>query len=207
MKRRPTPRASRKLIVRLATAEWERIYPGVPMPSHYLFAVRGYYATTMGPTAGNDVAINDDAWFFVTPDGMRSIAANTDPTRYGWNAGAGKPMAVLNPGFWPFYRGAHKGRTPSLRQYTAEEAKKAKVPNDGRFSVTRTYKPGDRRNYQESGYYAINAHSQVGSGTSSEGCQTAPNPEYEEFMQAVWDETKAAKLATVWYGLIDGPII
>lgn len=177
-----------------------------PLPSHYLLGVRGYRAKSMGPTPGNDVGIYDDATFFVTPDKFVAINSNTDPSRYGWNAGAGKPMAVLQVGFWPFYRGPHKGKTPALRQYEPELARKHGIPNDGRFAVTRVYAPGDRRNYVESGYYAINHHPGGNSTTSSEGCQTYPRDLARNFLQDVWDTTKAAGVNTIWYGLIDGPI-
>ena len=205
----PPPRASRALVTQLAQTRWE--LEGLdkrvgPLPSHYLLAVRGYRATSMGPTPDNDVGIYDDATFFVTPTTMVAINSNTDPSRYGWNAGAGKPMASLNPGFWPFHRGTHKGKTPALRQYDTESGRRLNIPNDGRFAVTRTYTKGDTRNYQESGYYAINHHPGGNTGTSSEGCQTYPRDLATKFLQTVWDATKAAGVNTIWYGLLEGPI-
>lgn len=204
------PKAKRALIESLAEEHWARF--GVmhaPLPSHYIFAVRAYRRDSMGKPGVNDFGIWDDAMFYVGPKTFLAENANTDPSRVGWNGNAGKPMAVLNPGFWPFRRGPHKGRIPALRQMTSEEArfKKETIPNDGRFSVTRTYGVGDKRNYQEAGYYAINVHPGGEIGTSSEGCQTLPKPWSDKFLQTVWDETEAAKLGVVWYGLIEGPIV
>lgn len=200
------PKAKRELVERLAREEWARSGPQLPFPDRLIVAVRGYRATSMGPTKGNDAGIYDDAMFYLAPDKFIPENANTDPSRYGWNAGAGKPMAVLNTGCWAFRRGPHKGCTPALRQFTISEAQKAKVPHDGLFSVTRTYAPGDRRNYIEAGYYAINAHPGGINGTSSEGCQTLPRDRADAFLQTVWDDTLKAKQTIIWYILIDGPI-
>lgn len=200
------PKASKELVVKLATEEWARIRGG-KMPEYYAFAVRGYRATTMGPTPGNDPGIWDDAMFFVGPDIFLAEDANTDPSRYGWNAHADKPMAVLDPGIWPFRRGPHKGHSPALRQMTEEEAETFKASNGGRFSVTRTYAPGDKRNYKEAGYFAINVHPGGINGTSSEGCQTLPRDRSDQFLQKVWDLTRAAKQDVIEYILVTGPIL
>mgnify|MGYP007090084477 CR=1 FL=1 len=202
------PKAKRELIEKLAAEHWSKF--GVmhaPMPTHYIFAVRGYRRDSMGKPGVNDFGIWDDAMFYVSPTTFLAENANTDPSRTGWNKGADKPMAVLNVGFWPFRRGPHKGRSPALRQMTSEEARFRSVPKDGRFDVTRTYAPGDKRNYKESGYFAINVHPGGINGTSSEGCQTLPRDRADAFLQKVWDETLAAKVGVIWYGLIDGPIL
>ena len=202
------PRAPRALIERLFTEHWSTHGPaGLPRPLYYILAPRGYRRDSMGKVGVNDFGIWDDAMFYVSPTTYLAENANTDPSRDGWNAGAGKPMAVLNVGVWPFRRGPHKGRTPALRQMTEEEARLRNVPNDGRFSVTRTYAVGDPRNYIEAGYYAINIHPGGDVGTSSEGCQTLPRKRADKFLQTVWDETEAAGVDVIWYGLIDGPIV
>lgn len=202
-----TPQATREQVIAAAKEHWFRKGPrlGMAMPTTFLFAVRGYWPVSMGPTSGNDPGVFDDAWFLVTPDRFLAIPANTDPSRYGWNSNAGKPMAVLQPGWWPFYRGAHKGKIPALRQFTTEEAAPLKVPNNGKFRVMRTYAKGDPRNYLEDGYFAINCHSGGIENTSSEGCQTASSRLFKDFMTTVWEETRKQG-TVVWYGLIDGPI-
>lgn len=200
------PQITREKVLQLAEERWKLDGHTEPLPAYFLFAVRGYWPKSMGPTDGNDPGVWDDALFFVTPKGMRAEQGNTDPTRYGWNAGAGKPMAVLNPGCWPFRRGPHKGVTPALRQMTVEEAKPHKVPHDGRFSVTRTYAKADKRNYQEAGYYAINIHPGGVNTTSSEGCQTLPRTTAKSFLGQVWDVTLANNIPYVWYILVEGPV-
>ncbi len=204
----PLPKAPRSLIEEVAAAHWATHGPaGWAMPPRYEVVVRGYRATTMGPTPGNDPGIWDDAFFWLTPQRMTAQNGNADPSRYGWNANAGKPMAVLNIGCWPFRRGPHRGRTPALRQIAPGETLAKKVPNDGRFSVTRTYAKGDPRNYQEAGYYAINQHSGSLNTTSSEGCLTLPPHISRSFLQTIWDDTLKARQDIIWCLLIEGPII
>lgn len=201
------PKAKRSLIESVAAEHWARFGPkGVALPERYLVGVRAYRRDTMGKPGVNDLGIWDDAIFYVSPDKYLAENGNTDPSRDGWNAGAGKPMAVLNAGVWPFRRGPHRGKTPALRQMTIEEAQRRGIPGDGRFSVTRTYAAGDKRNYLEAGYYAINMHPGGYSSTSSEGCQTLPAARARNFLQKVWDDTLAAKMDHVWYLLVDGPI-
>jgi len=196
---------TREKCLEIATEEWARYGPGGPLPSHFILDIRPYWSLTIGKP-GNDINHYDDLSVFVTPNRINTQASNLDPTRYGWNAGAGKPMASLNSGCWPFRRGPHKGRMPALRQLTPEEARKAKVPNDGRFSVTRTYAAGDPRNYVESGYFAINRHSGSWNGTSSEGCLTIPPDDSDEWLGDVCDTTKKAGIDVIWSILVDGPI-
>jgi hypothetical protein len=202
------PKATRALVESVAAEQWSRCGPSnIALPDRYLVGVRGYRRDTMGKSGVNDFGIWDDAMFYVAPGAFLVENANTDPSRVGWNAVAGKPMAVLQPGCWPFRRGPHKGKTPAYRQMTLPEARKYDVPNGGRFAVTRTYAVGDPRNYQEAGYYAINIHPGGINGTSSEGCQTIPTDRSQKFLQAVWDDTLNAKLPYFWYLLVEGLII
>lgn len=205
----PKPRAPRELIVKLAAEHWARQFQATPLPTRFELAVRGYRRDSMGQPGVNDVGMWDDAFFWVTPTGMIAENGNTDPSRYGWNANAGKPMAILQTGCWPFRRGPHKGRLPAFRQFTDEEADAAGgLPHDGRFAVTRIWKPGDKRNYQEAGYYAINQHFGGVNTTSSEGCLTVPhNARGRAYLQQKFDDSKNAKMKVVWTILVDGPII
>lgn len=202
------PKAKRELVEVVAAEHWKCFGPSnIEFPERYLVGVRGYRLNTMGKPGVNDFGIWDDAMFYVAPKLFLAENANTDPSRVGWNANAGKPMAVLNAGVWPFRRGPHKGRMPAFRQMTIEEARRRNVPGDGRFAVTRTYAVGDKRNYQEAGYYAINIHPGGYTGTSSEGCQTIPRDRSDKFLQKIWDDTLAAKLDYFWYLLVEGPIV
>jgi hypothetical protein len=199
------PKAPRELVLGLAEAKWAQDHPNLTFPTHLLVGVRGYRAESMGPTKNNDVNIFDDAAFLITPSQFLSENINTDPTRYGWNAGAGKPMAVLQPGCWPFYPGPHKGVIPALRQFSIPEAKLHNIPKDGKFVVKRTYAPNDERNYLDEGYFAINHHYAGFNTTSSEGCITYPR--HTIFLPNVYNTAKDLKTLPFWFILLDGPII
>ena len=202
------PEATRSLIEAAAADQWVRGQTqSVPLPARYIVGIRGYRQGTPGKPDVPDVGIWDDAMFYISPNMFLAENANTDPSRYGWNAAAGKPMAVLDAGCWPFRRGPHKGNTPAFRQMTRAEAAKVNAPFDGRFAVTRCYATKDTRNYAEAGYYAINIHPEGNVGTSSEGCQTLPADRAQTFLQQIWDDTLAAKMPFVWYILIEGLIV
>lgn len=200
------PKAPRALVVKTATEDWERRYPGVVMPHRYLFAVRSYYQDSMGVKGRNDVGQFDDACFWVTPTDMVPVNWNTDPSKLGWNPGVGKPYAMLLPGVWWFRRGPHKGVTPALRQFTDEEGDKIGL-EDTEFEVLRAWGLNDKRNYTETGYFAINIHPGGEYNTSSWGCQTAPKSQAKTFLQRVWDDSFDAHMNKIAYILHDGPII
>lgn len=201
------PQMTKDEVLELAQKAWFDFKRKGNLPTTFVFCIRGYWPVSMGPTNKNDTNQWDDAWFLITPDRFVGIPANVDPTRYGWNAGAGKPMAVLNCGFWPFRLGPHKGRIPALRQISEDEAANIPgVPDKGNFVVTRTYAIGDKRNQLDVGYFAINMHRGGINSTSSEGCLTAPQHLFDEFMNGVWTCSKEAKLDFVWVGLIDKPV-
>jgi hypothetical protein len=132
----------------------------------------------MGPGAGNDVGIYDDASVIISPDKFATFNFNTDASRLGWNSGVGKPYGLLQPGKWYFYRGLHKGQYKALRQATEDEARRLGIPTNGNMRVLRCWGPGDKRNYFESGYFAINDHSGNDGSTSSWLCQTTPPDQY-----------------------------
>ena len=174
-----------------------------------LLGVRGYYRDSKGVEGRNDVGIYDDAMFFVAPNIFLAVNANTDPSRLGWNAGVGKPFAMLTPGTWYFIRGAHKGRTPALRQADEDQADDVKIPDNGHFRVWRAkgmddVLSGNARS--EDGYYAINIHRGGENTTSSWGCQTIPPADFDNFMQTVWEQTRKYSQERIPYRLINGPI-
>jgi hypothetical protein len=190
-------KTTRSLIESLTADHWNRFQTKhVELPERYIVGLRGN--TTSGPREWNDVM------FYISPDIFLAEHANTDQSRCGWNAGDGEPMAVLDAGCWPFIRGPHDGGAPVFRQMTRQDAVKVDAPFDGRFAVTRCYAANDARNYMEAGYYDINI---CPSGTSSKGCQILPADHAQAFLQAVWDDTLAAKMPFVWYILIEGPIV
>jgi len=175
-----------------------------------LLGVRGYRRDTMGKPGVNDVGMYDDAIFFIAPGVFKAVNANTDPSRIGWNAAIGKRFAMLMPGVWHFIRGAHKGRTPALRQATEDQADDVKIPNNGHFKVWRANSISDVASGTadvDEGYFAINIHRGGDATTSSWGCQTIPPAEFDDFMLTVWEHTKKHGQDRIPYRLINGPIV
>ena len=200
------PKASRDLVLKIAHEDFLKAgYRLDQLPKCFFLAVRGYRRDTMGVPGRNDLGIVDDAMFWVSPAGVKAINANTDPSRAGWNPGVGKPYALLKPGVHWFRRGPHKGKTPAFRQCTDEEARKLGIPNDGEFAVTRMWGHNDPRNYDETGYFAINIHPMGEETTSSWGCQTV-HPSDRNFLKLAWDQSIAYAVDAIPYILHDGPI-
>jgi len=170
-----------------------------------LLSVRAYRRDTMGKPGVNDAGIYDDAIFLRFPGGMLPFNANTDPSRFGWNADLGKPFAQLKCGTWPFIRGLHKGQYMALRQPYEEQADELDLPDHGHFTVIRDDGRGHR--YEDNGYHAINLHRGGANGTSSWGCQTIPPDDYPRFIAAVTREMKAVGQKWIPNCLIDGPVI
>ena len=135
-------------------------------------AVRGFKLNTMGKKGENDRSIYDDAHFIVTPRGIISFEANTDPNGYrkGYGFGSNKGMAMLDTGVWFFGKGPHKNR-PAFRQACP-------------FTVIRDGSPP----YKHTGYHAINWHSGGYSSTSSLGCQTNKPSDFSTIRSYIYKE-------------------
>lgn len=130
--------------------------------------VRGYFLNTIGKKGENDLNAFDDALFWVSKNVFASFNANVDPTRYGWNAGAGKYMARLKPGLYQFARWKHKGSYWAFGQ--------AGNP----VTVERLDAAGKVRQ-TETGSFGINIHKAGVTSTSSEGCLTLPLAQWEAY--------------------------
>jgi hypothetical protein len=195
MKPKSKPKASRQRVEVAALKAWkEDGLKAEDFPTTYVFASRAYYRDTMGKPGVNDTGIYDDAIFIVTPDHFSSWNANTDPSRYGWNAGAKKYMARLKAGVWSFRRLKHKMNSPKGYMAFGQGSAPAtveRIKQDGTIAVT------------ENGEFGINLHRGGNNGTSAEGCQTIPPDQWAEF-----DKTLAAIIggARYPYILTDEPI-
>jgi lysozyme len=201
------PKASPDLVRKLAAADWVAAgYNLKDLPGVYQFACRGYRLESMGNPKRNDVGMYDDACFLVTPWGVTPVNCNVDPSRFGWNPGVGKPFAQLKAGVWWFRPGPHKGVMPALRQCDEDEAARLSVPNNGRMTVLRVWGLNDSRNYEETGYFAINQHPGGWEGTSSWACLTYPPTYAKRFLQDVCDALAKAKQKVIPCILHDGPI-
>lgn len=129
--------------------------------------MRGYFPKSLGPTPGNDRDVDDDGFFLLVVDDAGAVAfwrtynGNTDPS--GWKVG----RAALEPGVWPCYQfDTHRG---AKRQYPAicQRRGPVTVKRDGQGLQT--------------GMFGINLHEHGDWGTSSLGCQTFPNSQWEGF--------------------------
>jgi lysozyme len=156
-----------------------------------ILAVRGYYRNTLGRLGVNDVGVFDDAGFVVTPDRVARFNWNCDPSKIGWNPGVDKFYAQLMPGVWPYREGPHRGKPGALRQLSNEDAAQAELErffsddrSDGYFQVRRVEKENVGK--LEFKYQAINLHWGGKHGTNSWGCQTVPEPQWDEFHDAIY---------------------
>jgi hypothetical protein len=167
------PRASRQVVEVAALKAWkESGRKAEDFPHTYVAAFRAYYRDSMGAPGVNDTGIYDDALFIVTPTHFSAWNANTDPSRYGWNAGAGKFMARLKPGCYRFRRLKHKMNSPNGYMAFGQGSNVVtveRIRKDGTIAMT------------ETGCYGINLHRGGNNGTSSEGCQTVPPAQWPDF--------------------------
>lgn len=183
---RTRPKMTRDEVVALVRSR----HPDEDLPDTFVVGIRGYYRDSMGKVGQNDRGLYDDALFLITPTKFLSFNANTDPSRSrpGAGFGAGKGMAVLRPGFWHAHAlGKHKSLYLAL------------VQSRGKVIVDRD---GHAGSYPETGMFGINIHKGGINSTSSEGCQTIPPSQWDEFIHAVAVPAKAQ--GVVPYVLLDG---
>jgi len=192
------PKAPEAVVRAAAAKAWQAKHGTKQLPSLYVLAVRGYRRDSMGEPGQNDVGIYDDAIFILSTHGMTAWNANTDPSRYGWNPGAGKYMARLAPGVWKFRRLKHHFSRPD--GYMAfgqgeEPVTVQRIASNGKVMQTDT------------GTFGINLHRGGMAGTSSEGCLTIPREDWADFDATLFHRlTEAANLSFPLI-LIDGPIV
>jgi lysozyme len=189
------PKATRGKVEPAALKAWKQAgRKAEDFPETYVAAFRAYYRDSMGKVGVNDVGMYDDALFIVTPTHFSAWNANTDPSRYGWNANAGKYMARLKPGVWSFRRLKHKMSSPNGYMAFGQGSRPVTVE---RIKADHTVATS------ETGLFGINLHRGGNSGTSSEGCLTIPPGQWPAF-----DKRLAALIGPDWFPLIliDGPI-
>lgn len=148
-----------------------------------LVGFRGYYAKMGKDPRGNDRGIYDDALAVLTPTSFRTFNFNTDPSVYR------SGIATLAEGVHRYRKGQHglsRGNPyPALRPATAGEV----------LPVTRDGQTGTKRGI------ALNIHRGGVYGTSSEGCQTLPPSDYDEFLREVYAAMDMHGLKTIPYVL------
>lgn len=154
-----------------------------------LVGIRGYFADSLGKIGVNDYNVYDDAIIAVSPRYYKTFNANCDPS-FVKDPKDGTPLARLNLGVYPFYKGQHQSKYDAFRAY----------PNGVSLPCTRDGKP--------SVCSFINIH--YGGETPSwyltwsHGCQTIPKTQFvKEFQPEVYFELKKYAQKTVPYILIE----
>ena len=155
-------------------------------PELLIVGVRGYFSKTIGEE-GNDFNQWDDA-FFIYENGtlIKSFNGNTDPTKLR------KDEAQIKAGIYTFYKGVHNKRIKGLRAY----------PEGVGIPCLRQNAKGI---WYDSIAHLINFHDNVGSTTGSEGCQTIPQPQFNEFRDLVYEKMTNHKLKVITYLLVEEP--
>lgn len=174
---------SRPLFTKEQVDRYLSLYDMVKYPVK-LLGVRGYYKTTMGDPAKNDVGIYDDAIFISSKNYFGSFNANTDPSRIF------KDVAVLKQGGPYLYKiGMHNMKHPykALRQY-------------GNVTVLRNGIPVMDSPMNR---FYIDIHKGGYGTTSSLGCQTIYPDQWNEFLSVVERELKINQQTLIPYILIE----
>lgn len=146
-----------------------------------IIGIRGFFSVK------NDRGVYDDAHFLVSPGNIIPFNANTDPSRYGMNHNVGKGMAVLQYGVWLYKVGLH-GIKRGNPYKALVQAEKVTVIRDGGL--------------KESGFFGINIHKGSNRSTSSEGCQTIPPEQWDDYIEFVRHEMNKYEQKIVQYCLV-----
>ena len=186
------PNAAILGVVNAARKQWAIDHPAVCFPLFFVLAVRSYFDQTIAPN-GNNLNAYDDAFFIVSPLGFTAWNGNTDPTRYGWNANAGKYMARLKVGCYKFIHRIHRSSYWAFGQGDNEVVVE-RIKSDGSIAMS------------ESGCFGIDLHKGGVNGTSSEGCNTVPVEQWQEFHDTLLNVMNQLNTHTFDFILIDGPI-
>jgi hypothetical protein len=146
----------------------------------FIVGFRGYYAKSMGDPTKNDRNIYDDAAFIISPNIFRSFNFNTDPSavRKGQGTGDQKGMLSLkaNEIYFAHKFGFHKNKYLALVQ---------------RMGLVKGLRDGiEIEQYPVEGSFGANIHKGGMFNTFSEGCQTVPPTQWEEFINLIVSEAK-----------------
>jgi lysozyme len=146
----------------------------------FIVGFRGYYEKSMGDPTKNDRNIYDDAAFMISPNTFRSFNYNTDPSavRKGRGTGAEKGMLSLkaNEIYFAHKFGFHRNKYLALVQ---------------RMGTVKGFRDGiEVEYYPVEGSFGANIHKGVRFSTGSEGCQTVPPTQWDEFIDLATAEAK-----------------
>jgi len=182
---------------RLPDASWPLLKSRLAMAGHdvppllggplFVVFIRGLFSQSIGGS-GNDINVYDDGTYIVLPTSgepmVVTLNGNTDSTRYGWNANAGKYMANLRPGQYKMRRRMHGRRYWAFGQ------------DGSRVTVERLDADGGIMQL-ESGDFGIDWHPGGVNSTSSEGCLTNPNDQWKRAQRLV-----EATVGNDWFPIV-----
>jgi len=143
-----------------------------------VIGIRGYYKNTFGKPFENDRNFYDDACFVITKSYFGMWNFNVDPSKFR------KGIATLVKGVYRLIKWKHKG------EYAALQVKEDTVSRDGDTKLDR-------------GRHGINFHYGGDDDTWSEGCQTFPKKQFQEFQGTVYSLMDSFGLKEVTYLLIE----
>ena len=146
-----------------------------------IVGIRGYYEKSMGDTTKNDRGIYDDAGFILSPNVFKSFNFNCDPSfvRKGKGTGADKGMLSIKSDqvCYAHKFGFHRGKYLALVQREFELVCLRDNLNGGFYEVK--------------GIFGANIHKGGSTNTFSEGCQTVPPFQWQEFINLASSQAKS----------------
>lgn len=149
----------------------------------FILGVRGYYIIE-GKSGENRRGLYDDA-IFLFGDKFSSFNANTDPS----DSKLGR--AVLQTGTYQYQIGLHNRNAQPPRQHIAlVQSAKVKIRRDG-------------EPFAQDGFYGINIHRGGRLQTGSEGCQTIPSDQWDEFIKQVRLTMDNHQMKFIYYKLVE----
>jgi hypothetical protein len=156
----------------------------------------------------------DDTIAAVTRDGelLAVCNGNTQPSRCGHSSTApGKDMARLVPGVIPMIRGHHGDLPHCFRDPSPQQALVAGLQLYFKDARARGEQIVERmadaeHGKRDVGNFACNLHPGGNHGTSSAGCLTIPQPQYDELRDAVYHYMDREHQVWLPVVLVEGPI-
>lgn len=148
-----------------------------------VLAIRGYYENSPGKKDANNRGLYDDAIFIIEPDGVHNFNANTDPSRFRKGAAQLKARQAIR-------------YIPGPHGYNQENGPYSAFRQNSECTVIRD---GD----EDTGIFWINFHRGGVADTSSQGCQTIPPHQWNEFHTLLHTLLQLCGQETFQYVLLD----
>lgn len=164
---------------KITLLELLELYKDIDNSKPFICGIRGYYRDSKGVKGKNDLGIFDDAILFFDGVELHTFNGNTDPSK------GGQKWAMLDAGVYEYYRGKHRMQYDALRSF----------PEGIKMPCTRDGKKGFAT--------GCNIHKGGNFDTGSQGCQTLPKSQWEEFIGLVYEVMQKNKMHTIKYYLYE----